>query len=198
MATHYTMPNDEQPEIYYIQWIQRGKSKLPDYIQDFIPVGERIDNGKTTSALLRTIKNYTASVFKDPKIRHKVETDVVTLLRTKSDNGESVHIEDDIDVLLDSALRTYGLTEQPQFAQYRQVNNIVLDSSFNVDAEKLKPHEKFDLSLPDKGIIIKGDIGQLGENIFVEEDECHKKYLKIELEDTEFKQITQRYESLLQ
>lgn len=198
MAAHYAMPNDEQPEVCYIQWIQRGSSKLPDYIQDFIPVGERIDNSKTTTALLKNIKNYVATTFADPKIRHKVETDVVTLLRTKSDNREAVHIEEDIDVLLNSALTTYGLTDKPQFAQYRQDNNIVLDSSFNVDANKLKPYEKFDLSLANKGILIKGDMGQLGESIFVEEDESHRKYLKIELAPDEFEQITQRYESLLQ
>lgn len=198
MAAHYAMPNDEQPEVCYIQWIQRGSSKLPDYIQDFIPVGERIDNSKTTTALLKNIKNYVATTFADPKIRHKVETDVVTLLRTKSDNREAVHIEEDIDVLLNSALTTYGLTDKPQFAQYRQDNNIVLDSSFNVDANKLKPYEKFGLSLANKGILIKGDMGQLGESIFVEEDESHRKYLKIELAPDEFEQITQRYESLLQ
>lgn len=198
MAAHYAMPNDEEPEVCYIQWIQRGSTKLPDYIQDFIPVGERIDNGKTTSALLKNIKNYVATTFTDPKIRHKVETDVVTLLRTKSDNREAVHIEEDIDALLNNALTTYGLADKPQFAQYRQDNNIVLDSSFNVDANKLKPYEKFDLSLANKGILIKGDMGQLGESIFVEEDESHRKYLKIELAPDEFEQITQRYESLLQ
>lgn len=41
-------------------------------------------------------------------------------------------------------------------------------------------------------------MGQLGESIFVEEDESHRKYLKIELAPDEFEQITQRYESLLQ
>lgn len=199
MAAHYALPNDEQPESYYIQWIQRGNSKLPDYIQDFIPVGERIDNGKITSTLLKNIKNYTASVFNDPKIRHKVETDVVTLLRNKFERGESVHIEDDIDALLDSALTTHGLDTQPKFCDYRKENNIVLDSSFKVDSSKLKPYEKFDLSLSNKGILIKGDMGQLGESIFVIKDESNdKKYLQIELDQKEFDQITQRYESLLQ
>lgn len=199
MAAHYALPNDEQPESYYIQWIQRGNSKLPDYIQDFIPVGERIDNGKITSTLLKNIKNYTASVFNDPKIRHKVETDVVTLLRNKFERGKSVHIEDDIDALLDSALTTHGLDTQPKFCDYRKENNIVLDSSFKVDSSKLKPYEKFDLSLSNKGILIKGDMGQLGESIFVIKDESNdKKYLQIELDQKEFDQITQRYESLLQ
>ncbi|MFB6349841.1 nucleoid-associated protein [Moraxella sp. ZJ142] len=198
MQKHYAMPNDEQPEGCYIQWIQRGNTKLPDYIQDFIPVGEKIDNGKSTSATLKTIKNYTTSVFEDPKIRYKVESDVVTLMRTKYENGESVHIEEDIDTLLNNALTTYGLENRPKFSDYRQTNNIVLDSCFKVDEGKLRPYEKFDLSLPNKGITVKGEMGQLGESIFVEEDKYHKKYLKIELEQDEFDQITQRYESLLQ
>lgn len=199
MAEHYVLPNSEQPEDSYIQWIQRGRTKLPDYIQNFIPVGERIDNSKATSALLKNIKNYTASVFEDPKIRHKVETDVVTLLRTKSNKGESVHIEEDIDELLNSALTTHGLENKPQFAQYRQTNNIVLDSSFNVDADKLRPYEKFDLSLTNKGILIRGEMKELGKTIFVDKDEnSEKKYLRIELAEDEFEQITQRYKSLLQ
>lgn len=199
MATHYAMPNNQQPEDCYIQWIQRGSAKLPEYIQDFIPVGEKIDNGKTTTALLKNIKNYVATAFPDPKIRHKVETDVVTLLRSKFESGESVHIENDIDVLLNSALTTHGLDTQPKFCDYRQEHNIVLDSSFKVDSNKLKPYEKFDLSLSEKGILIKGDMGQLGESIFVINDESNnKKYLQIELDQNEFEQITQRYESLLQ
>ncbi len=40
---------------------------------------------------------------------------------------------------------------------------------------------------------------QLGESIFVIEDEHNdKKYLQIELDQEEFEQITQQYESLLQ
>lgn len=110
MATHYLMSNNQQPEDCYIQWIQRGGAKLPDYIQNFIPVGEKIDNGKSTSSTLKSIKNYTASVFEDPKVRNKVDSDVVTLLRTKYENVEAVHIEEDIDTLLNSTLTTYGLT----------------------------------------------------------------------------------------
>ncbi|AIZ78450.1 nucleoid-associated protein [Actinobacillus equuli] len=199
MAAHYAMPNGDQPDNYYIQWIQRGNSKLPEYIQEFIPVGEKIDNGRTTSSLLKNVKNYTSEVFKDPKIRHKVETDIVTLMRNKFENGESVHIEEDIDVLLNSALTTYGLDNQLKFSEYRQEHNVVLDSSFKVDAAKLKPYEKFDLSLSNKGILIKGEMKELGKTVFVETDETNeKKYLKIELEQDEFSQITQRYESLLQ
>ncbi|KGQ63152.1 nucleoid-associated protein [Gallibacterium anatis] len=199
MSAHYAMTNDEQPETYYIQWIQRGHAKLPDYIQDFIPVGERIDNSRSTTATLKSVKNYIATVFEEPKIRHKVEADVVTLMRNKYENGEAVHIEEDIDTLLSSALTTYGLTGKPDFSTYRQEHNIVLDSSFKVDVGKLKPYEKFDLSLSNKGITIKGEMKELGNTVFVETDEnSDKKYLKIELEQEEFNQITQRYESLLQ
>ena len=168
-------------------------------ISKIIPVGEKIDNGKSTSSTLKSIKNYTASVFEDPKVRNKVDSDVVTLLRTKYENGEAVHIEEDIDTLLNSALTTYGLTDKPQFSTYRQENNIVLDSSFKVDSSKLKPYEKFDLSLAKKNILIKGEMKQLGESIFVIEDEQNdKKYLQIELDQEEFDLITQRYKSLLQ
>lgn len=199
MATHYAMSNNQQPEDCYIQWIQRGSAKLPDYIQNFIPVGEKIDNGKSTLSTLKSIKNYTASVFEDPKVRNRVDSDVVTLLRTKYENSEAVHIEEDIDTLLNSALTTYGLTDKPQFSTYRQDNNIVLDSSFKVDSSKLKPYEKFDLSLAKKNILIKGEMKQLGESIFVIKDEQNdKKYLQIELDQEEFDLITQRYKSLLQ
>lgn len=199
MAIHYAMPNGEQPETCYIQWIQRGSTKLPEYIQDFMPVGEKIDNGKSTSSTLKNVKNYITTVFEDMKTRHKVEADVVTLMRNKYDRGEAVHIEEDIDVLLNSALTTYGLTDKPQFSTYRQDNNIILDSSFKVDEGKLKPYEKFDLSLSNKGITIKGEMKQLGESIFVIEDEnSDKKYLQIELDSEEFEQITLRYKSLLQ
>ena len=199
MAAHYAMPNDAQPEVSYIQWIQRGSAKLPEYIQDFIPVGEKIDNGKSTSSTLKSVKNYIATVFEDAKTRHKVESDVVTLMRNKYEHKEAVHIEEDIDALLNSALTTYGLADKPQFSTYRQENNIILDSSFKVDEEKLKPYEKFDLSLANKGILIKGEMKELGNTVFVETDEnSNKIYLKIELEQDEFSQITQRYESLLQ
>lgn len=199
MAAHYVMPNGEQPKTYYIQWIQRGSTKLPKYIQDFIPVGERIDNSKSTYSTLKEVKNYIATIFEDTKTRHKVESDVVTLMRNKYERREAVHIEEDIDSLLNSALTTYGLTNKPQFSAYRQANNIILDSSFKVDEGKLKPHEKFDLSLSNKGITIKGEMKQLGSSIFVIEDEnSDKKYLQIELDSEEFEQITQRYDSLLQ
>lgn len=199
MAAHHSMSNDEQPDNYYIQWIQHGNAKLPEYIQEFIPVGEKIDNGKSTSSLLKNVKKYISDTFQDPKIRHKVETDVVTLMRNKFESGESVHIEEDIDVLLNSALTTYGLESQSKFSDYRQENNIILDSYFKVDEGKLKPYEKFDLSLANKGILIKGEMKELGKTIFVETDENNEKtYLKIELEQDEFSQITQRYESLLQ
>lgn len=63
----------------------------------------------------------------------------------------------------------------------------------------MKPYEKFDLSLANKNILIKGEMKQLGESIFVIEDEHNdKKYLQIELDQEEFEQITQQYESLLQ
>ncbi|MFA9499196.1 nucleoid-associated protein [Mannheimia sp. E30BD] len=198
MAKHYTTPNHEN-ETYYIQWIQRGSTRLPSYIQDFIPVGMKIDNGISTSSLLKNIKNYTASVFSDPKIRHQVETEVVTLLRTKFDHNNEVHIEEDIDVLLNNALNTHGIKGKSTFFTYRQENNIILDSSFKVDESKLRKYEKFDLSLSNKNIQIKGEMQQLGSSVLVVEDEnSEKKYLQIELDQEEFEQITKRYKSLLQ
>ena len=63
----------------------------------------------------------------------------------------------------------------------------------------MKPYEKFDLSLAKKNILIKGEMKQLGESIFVIEDEQNdKKYLQIELDQEEFDLITQQYKSLLQ
>lgn len=197
MAKHYNMPHNEQPDTDYIQWIQRSKVKLPEYIQDFIPVGEKIDNGKTTSSLLKCLMKYTQSVFSDAKTRYKVETDVITLMRNKFEHGESVHIEDDIDPLLDSALKTYQLDHQAKFSDYRQQEHIVLDSFFKVDGNKLKRYETFDLSLTDKSIVIKGKMDQLGESI-VAVEQNGKKYLQIELNQKEYDSITTRYKSLLQ
>lgn len=194
MKGHYNASNASQyTGTNYIQWIQRGSSKLPDYIQDFIPVGMKIDNTKTTLSLLKNVEKYLEKICDNSKICHKIEMDVVTLMRTKFDNRESVHIEDDIDTLLDSALTTYGLDDKPSFSTYRQENDIVLDSSFKVDERNLKLYETFDLSLPKKGILIKGNMEQLGENIRVTSD---KKILQIKLEEDEAERLTQRYPSL--
>jgi nucleoid-associated protein len=196
MALHHANPNDP-PQDNYIQWIQRGSSKLPEYIQEFVPVSEQIDNGKTTNLLLQSVMNYTESTFDDLKTRQKVETDITTLMRTKLDQGEPVHIEEDIDKLLDTALTTHGLNDKPKFNEYRQTNNIVLDSSFRVDGQKLQRYEKFDLSLAEKGITIKGTKSEIGESIkavTIEED----KYLQIKISDDEYTELTTRYKALVQ
>src|SRR5690606_38220722 len=50
-------------EINYIQWIQRRSIKLPDYIQDFIPVGRKIDDRKSTGLFFSALNDFLNDTF---------------------------------------------------------------------------------------------------------------------------------------
>ncbi len=196
MKSHYDDPNNE-PQNSYIQWIQRGSKKLPDYIQEFIPVSQKIDNTKATKNFIKYLQSYTEQTFEDDAIRNKVEADVYTLMRTKLDNNEPIHIEEDIDTLLETALTTYGITDKPNFSEYRENNEIVLDSSFKIDKENLNKVEKFNFSLKEKGITIKGTIAELGDSVkAIDDTDNDEIYLKITLSREEYTDFTNKYKSL--
>lgn len=187
----------ETPADSYVKWVQRSKSGLPDYIQDFIPVSQRIDDSKATKSFLTYFQEYAETVFEDENVRSKVQSDVYTLMRTKADKNEPIHIEEDIDPLLESALKTYGIENKPKFNEFRQEKKVSLDSSFHVDNNKLAKVENFALSFSETGITVKGKVAELGSSIKAFSDpQTGKKYLQIEMSDDEFNTITARYKSL--
>ncbi len=42
----------------YVSWIQKGSDKIPEYIQDYLPVKYRIDDKKATSKLIKKLGEF--------------------------------------------------------------------------------------------------------------------------------------------
>lgn len=190
---HLSKTNDFEPN--YIRWIQRRSGKLPDYIQEFIPVGKKIDDRKSTKDFFSALNDFLTSTFEKEDARAEVQSEVVAIMRTRFDNGETIHIEEDIDPIVTSAMKRFGVEKLPDFGDFRSKKKLQLNSSFIPEKSTLESFERFKIELSDGDISIRGKTKDLGRKVQIFTD-GGEKYLKIRLHESEYNQLRERHSQL--
>lgn len=196
MQAHFSSPCVSDIQDPYIRWIERRGKKLPDYVQDFIPVGHRIDDKKSTGALLSAVNSFLEVILpEDLEAQTNIRSDVLSLLQNKLNAKEPIHIEEDVDPLINAAMASRGL-ETISFQEYRQQNNIDVDSSFTPDQTTLNNHGRFKISLPDSELTIQGKKGDLGRKVKIV-TEADTSYLTIEIDENQKQILSDQYPQIV-
>ena len=191
MQMHYSAQSDDDE--LYIRWIERRGKRLPNYIQEFIPVGRRIDDKKSTNDLLSAVNSFLQKVLPDDlEAQIGIRSDVLNLLQSKLNAGELVHVEEDIDPVLDAAMSSRGLTTA-RFQEYRQQNQIDVDSSFTPSQAAMNNHGRFKISLPDSELTIQGKRADLGRKVKIVTNDDGAYFLRIAIEETQKEQLSMQY-----
>lgn len=161
----HTIQSDEvQP---YVRWIERRNRRLPDYIQDYIPVGSRIDDRKSTKELVAALDRYLDEVLVGKEAyKGEVRASVLQMMRRKQQQDEPLQIEEDIDPLLQSMVRLENM-EAKSFPEWRLAQGIELNSVFKPEKRALDGFEKFEIKLSASGVTVRGNQDELGRKITI-------------------------------
>jgi hypothetical protein len=195
MKAHFEQGKDAVTP--YVRWIERRSARLPEYIQDFIPVGSKINDTKATTELIREFDRYLQETFADDETgKSQLRTDVLAMMRQKQKNDDHVHLEEEIDPLIENFLAVHGI-EKTAFATWRQEQGIELNSSFKPEKSTLDRFEKFKITLPGSGITIQGNQEDLGRKvILVSQDDSFS--LSVEIDAAEKEYLEGKYPSIRQ
>ena len=176
----------------YIQWIERKKNKLPDYIQNFIPVSERINDKVATTQFINAFKRFSEQTFENEDVRFEIQKKVYDYLDECHKQGKSIHIEDDIDPIIEAEMKAKGLEDKPTFSDYRTSEQIQLDSSFSPNKEVVNNSKTFKFSSKTSELSIRGRSKDLGRRVKLV-SESNKKYIKIELDKDDYDRFKEQY-----
>ena len=176
----------------YIQWIERKKNKLPDYIQNFIPVSERINDKVATTQFINAFKRFSEQTFENEDVRFEIQKTVYDYLDECHKQGKSIHIEDDIDPIIEAEMKAKGLEDKPTFSDYRTSEQIQLDSSFSPNKEVVNNSKTFKFSSKTSELSIRGRSKDLGRRVKLV-SESNKKYIKIELDKDDYDRFKEQY-----
>lgn len=179
----------------YIRWIQRRSTKLPDYIQEFIPVGKKIDDKKSTNSFFSALNNFLKTTFEQEETRSDIRSEIISVMRTRLDSGEAIHIEEDIDPILTSAMKRFGLESLPDFVSYRTSQKTQLNSSFIPEKSTLDNFERFKIEIAGGDISIRGKIKDLGRKVKIL-SEGDENYIKIRIQKEEYNQLRMKHAQL--
>lgn len=139
----------------YISWIQKGSDKIPEYIQDYIPVKYRIDDKKATSKLIRKLGEFLSQSEFDNASSENVYEQVIQLLKDKVEHKKEVNIVEDIDSIVQKkaiACNIDTTNSKNDFKVYRELNGYGENDNhasniFTPEKDSLSKFEKFTLSL---------------------------------------------------
>lgn len=189
---HSTQPYEGQP---YVRWIERRNRRLPDYIQDYIPVGSRIDDRKSTRELVAALDRYLEEVLVGKEeYKGEVRASILQMMRHKQQQDEPLQLEEDIDPLLQSMMRRECI-EAKSFQEWRQEQGVDLNSFFKPEKLALDGFEKFKIELLESGVTVRGNQDELGRKITITtRDGQH--YLTIGIDEAEKSRLQGQYPQL--
>ena len=186
MKAHFAQGKNNTP---YVRWIEGRHAglRLPNYIQDFIPVSSRIDDKKATTELICEFDRYLQETFADDETgKSQLRADVLAMMRQKQKNDDHVHLEEEIDPLIENFLVVHGI-KKTAFATWRQEQGVELNSFFIPEKTALNQFEKFKFTLPESGITIQGNQEDLGRKItLVSQDDTCSLAIEIDAEEKEY------------
>lgn len=177
----------------YIQWIQKGtSSKIPEYIQDFLPIRVRLDDTVATTKLMKSLINYLDESPFDEKSKKEIQSEVLTLLGYKAKNKESVNIVDEIDpiIAIKGTLSNLTIAVEDSFKAFRENNGYAAtdENNSNIFAPATKPlqnYEMFSLDLgeigDDETLRISGSRSLLGEEVKLKEGDNDEAVIEIKV-----------------
>ena len=164
----------------YIAWIQKGtSSKIPEYIQDFLPVRIRLDNTVATTKLMRSLVNYLKQSPFSEEAKKEVQSEILTLLSYKAKHKNSVNIVDEIDPIIatKSTLSNLIIKVEDSFKAFRENNGYAASDKDNSNifapaAEPLRNYETFSFDLGEEEVVrVSGSRSLLGEEIKLKEND---------------------------
>src|SRR5690606_32610531 len=79
LSHHLSRETTYEPQ--YVRWIQRRAANLPDYIQEFVPVGKKIDDRISTKEFLSALTDYLSSTFEYEEQRSEIHSAIVDTMR---------------------------------------------------------------------------------------------------------------------
>lgn len=174
----------------YIQWIQKGtSSKIPEYIQDFLPIRIRLDDTVATTKLMRSLINYLKQSPFSEQAKKEVQSEVLTILSHKAKHKRSVNIVDEIDPILatKSTLSNLSIADKDSFKTFRGNNGYGASDENNSNifapaTEPLKNYEMFSFNLGEEEILkVSGSRSLLGEEIKLKESDNDEAVIEIKV-----------------
>ncbi|WP_314888656.1 nucleoid-associated protein [Cardiobacterium hominis] len=194
MQEHYHAPPafEAQP---YVRWIERRNSRLPDYIQDYIPVGTKIDDRKSTRELMVALDRYLdETLVENDEVKEKARTEILQMMRQKQQQDEHLQLEEDIDPLLHNMMQREGI-DAVGFQTWRQENGVDLNSFFKPEKRALDGFEKFKIVLPESGVTVRGNQDELGRKVKITTSDGQH-YLTIGIDEAEKNRLQGQYPQL--
>ena len=194
MKEHYhaTPSFEAQP---YVRWIERRNSRLPDYIQDYIPVGTKIDDRKSARELMVALDRYLdETLVENDEVKEKARTEILQMMRQKQQQDEHLQLEEDIDPLLHNMMQREGI-EAVGFQTWRQENGVDLNSFFKPEKRALDGFEKFKIVLPESGVTVRGNQDELGRKVKITTSDGQH-YLTIGIDEAEKNRLQGQYPQL--
>ena len=174
----------------YIAWIQKGtSSKIPEYIQDFLPIRVRLDDTVATTKLMKSLINYLKQSSFSEKDKKEVQSEVLTILSHKAKHKDSVNIVDEIDPIIatKSTLSNLTIAAEDSFKVFRENNGYAASDENNSNifapaADPLKNYETFSFHLGEEEVIrVSGSRSLLGEEIKLKEDDNDEAVIEIKV-----------------
>ncbi len=174
----------------YIQWIQKGaSSKIPEYIQDFLPIRIRLDDTVATTKLMKSLINYLKQSSFNEKAKKEVQSEILTILSHKAKHKKSVNIVDEIDPIIATKSKVSNLTidVKDSFKVFRENNGYASsdENNSNVFApavDPLKNYETFSFHLGEEDVIrVSGSRSLLGEKIKLKENDNDEAFIEIKV-----------------
>lgn len=184
MKEHFITANSSEDIPTYIKWISKSSTDNPTkYIQDFIPVANNINDRKSTNDLYSTLHNFIDEEL--PKNNRSIGKEILTavnrFLDNKSTSGDLlIHIEDDIQPIIEGILHQHQITPKKSFQEYRSRAN--LQSEFNLHQSTVKKHSQYDLKI--NGIKIAGSKADLGNKIIIKKNADNTAIITTSFEET--------------
>lgn len=124
MKLHASGGTGFKPE-NYVSWIQKGSEKIPEYVQDYIPVKYRIDDKKATSKLVSKLGDYLSKSDFNDASSEDIYEQVLQLLKDKVKYKQEVNIVEDVDTIIAQKAKACTIDtskSKNNFKEYRELN----------------------------------------------------------------------------
>lgn len=199
MKHHFKNENNHDFEPNnYISWIQKGHDKIAEYIQNFIPVGIRIDDKSATTKIMNSLVSFLKKSDFPIEAREEIYKDVISLIKKKAYDKENLNILEEIDPIIESKASTKGVDisiDKNNFKIYRENNGYGADDAdnaniFSPERKPLKNFEVFDIYIGNESEFLKisGLQSIIGNKIEFNDDPDNPK-LEISLNSEEVERV---------
>lgn len=188
----------------YISWIQKGHEKIAEYIQNFIPVGIRIDDKSATTKVMNSLIDFLKNSDFLLESREEIYKDVISLIKKKAYDKENLNILEEIDPIIEGKASTKGIDlsiDKNNFKIYRENNGYGANDKdnaniFSPEKKPLKNFEVFDIYIGDESEFLKisGLQSIIGNKIEFTDDPDNPK-LEISLNSEEVERVRKIFNS---